>query len=114
MSCDSLSHQFLGALPTPRDLIEPDDFRDRFTTYLGAPSARIAPLAGKSIPCGKGARTCDPMGFELGLASLDDGWDILHDELGMRRRPAASNSAGFVSTRVNAPSSPFARSMVAV
>jgi len=85
---DLLSSQFITAFPTARTAIDGQLFREMFTTYLGAESPALRPLAGRSIPCGSAtgqARppVCDPHGRALGTANLPGGgWTDCHDGCG--------------------------------
>ena len=85
-AADSLSSQWVSALPTHELDCETREFREMATTYLGAasPAVRRGFLRGDTIPCGRGAqRVCDAYGLELGLATLPGSSDtICHDNCG--------------------------------
>ena len=80
-AADRLSSQLVTAFPSERDAMLPDEFREAFTTYLGAPSHLLAPYVGRSIPCAINSRFVDQHGHELGRATLPGGsWSTVHDE----------------------------------
>ena len=77
------SRWLLSALPSGTTVLTDLEFRECFTTYMGARSRLLAPLRGQVIPCGarSGPRRCDEHGHQLGLAVLPGGSQTdLHDD----------------------------------
>ena len=84
MAEDRLSSQWVSSWPGLPGQLQPAlgdaEMPEVLTTYLGMESPAVRGLGGRSIPCGRGARICDPHGRQLGLATLPGAvFTIVHD-----------------------------------
>lgn len=81
--CDTYtSAAWVTAWPDEDVSVAPSEMGEMIATYLGRESPLCRALAGRSIPCTRVRRICDPHGQQLGLAQLTDrAHSDLHDAL---------------------------------
>ena len=86
----------MSSYPTHELALEPDVFREAYTTYLGAESPACRPLAGRVLPVA-GARVtyCDASGHVLSAVQLPvETYDESHDAI-VDRFSSLMDEAGF-------------------